>query len=211
MCTEPLTPSTWQIIVLNVTFYICLNFFYFFQHLQHWIFPCNVPCIQYIAWTFDTFDMRNKGIKSNLFFVLISFDTFDMRYFLQICMQHAPLTPPTYPGSYKTCFLYISVFGRKSFLIFPIIDLWSDLWSNLHRLGVPKPNHFAFSVFFCLKLIFGGWHPPRNFWSEPRRSEPSILGYTGSADDYLTQFLRQVNKVRSESEPSWKKVKWGCF
>ena len=30
-----------------------------------------------------------------------------------------------------------------------------------HRLGVPKLNHFAFSVFFCLKLIFGGWHPPR--------------------------------------------------
>ena len=29
------------------------------------------------------------------------------------------------------------------------------------RLGVPKPNHFAFSVFFCLKLIFGRWHPPR--------------------------------------------------
>ena len=29
------------------------------------------------------------------------------------------------------------------------------------RLGVPKPNHFTFSVFFCLKLIFGGWHLPR--------------------------------------------------
>ena len=30
-----------------------------------------------------------------------------------------------------------------------------------YRLPVPKPNHFAFLMFFCFKLIFGGWHPPR--------------------------------------------------
>ena len=46
--------------------------------------------------------------------------------------------------------------------------LWTEVFEKLRieqeftpRLGVPKPNHFAFSVFFCLKLIFGGWHPPR--------------------------------------------------
>ena len=33
----------------------------------------------------------------------------------------------------------------------------------MYRLPVPKPNHFAFLMFFCFKLIFGGWHPPRNF------------------------------------------------
>ena len=71
-----------------------------------------------------------------------------------------------------------------------------ELWQRFSchpwtRLGVPKPNHFAFSVFFCLKLIFGGWHPPRKLWSEPRKSKQSILGYTGSADEYLTQFSRE--------------------
>ena len=42
-------------------------------------------------------------------------------------MQHALSTPLTYPGSCKTCFFHIPVFGRKSFLIFPIIDLTVDL------------------------------------------------------------------------------------
>ena len=36
-------------------------------------------------------------------------------------------------------------------------------WSFRSRLPVPKPNHFTFLMFFCFKLIFGGWHPPRNF------------------------------------------------
>ena len=107
-----------------------------------------------------------------------------------------------------------------SFLLIPHttdIDLsvvWQNLWSvqwSTPRLGVPKPNHFAFLMFFCLKLIFGRWHPPRKLWSEPRKSEPSILGYTGSADEYLTQFFAGVNKVRSESEPSWKNSKMRVF
>ena len=38
-------------------------------------------------------------------------------------MQHGPLTPLTYPGSCKTHFFCIPVFGEKSFLIFLIIDL----------------------------------------------------------------------------------------
>ena len=36
-------------------------------------------------------------------------------------MQHGPLTPPTYPGSCKTCFSCKPVFGGKISLIFPII------------------------------------------------------------------------------------------
>ena len=50
-----------------------------------------------------------------------------IRTTLQDTMQHGPLTPLTYPGSCKTCFFRIPVFGRKSFLIFPIIDLTVDL------------------------------------------------------------------------------------
>ena len=45
-------------------------------------------------------------------------------------MQHA-LTVLTYPGSGKTCFFCIPVLGRKSFLIFPIIYLRSDLHIDL--------------------------------------------------------------------------------
>ena len=36
-------------------------------------------------------------------------------------MQHGPSSPPTYPGSRKTCFSRKPVFGRKISLIFPII------------------------------------------------------------------------------------------
>ena len=36
-------------------------------------------------------------------------------------MQHGPLTPPTYPGSCKTCFSRKPVFGGNFLLIFPII------------------------------------------------------------------------------------------
>ena len=44
-------------------------------------------------------------------------------------MQHALSTPLTYPGSCKTCFFHVPVFGRKRFLIFLIIiiDLTVDL------------------------------------------------------------------------------------
>ena len=45
---------------------------------------------------------------------------------LSCCMQHV-LTVSTYPGSCKTCFSHIPVFGRKVFLIFPIIYLTVDL------------------------------------------------------------------------------------
>ena len=41
-------------------------------------------------------------------------------------MQHV-LTVSTYPGSYKSCFFGIPVFGRKVFLIFPIIYQTVDL------------------------------------------------------------------------------------
>ena len=39
---------------------------------------------------------------------------------LSHCMQHVS-TVSTYPGSHKSCFSHIPVFGRKVFLIFPII------------------------------------------------------------------------------------------
>ena len=64
--------------------------------------------------------------------IFISFDSFDIGYFVQPCnilcsMQHVVLTPLTYPGSCKSCFSHIPVFGRKVFLIFPIIYQTVDL------------------------------------------------------------------------------------
>ena len=47
-------------------------------------------------------------------------------------MQHAPLTPLTYPGCCKKLLFRISVFGGKISLIFLIIDISVDLRSNLH-------------------------------------------------------------------------------
>ena len=41
-------------------------------------------------------------------------------------MQHV-LTMSTYPGPYKSCFSHIPVFGRKVFLILPIIYQTVDL------------------------------------------------------------------------------------
>ena len=52
-------------------------------------------------------------------------------YVIAYNMQHA-LTMSTYPGSCKTCFFCIPVFGGKVSLIFSIIDLGVDLRSNLH-------------------------------------------------------------------------------
>ena len=58
--------------------------------------------------------------------IFISFDSFDIGYFIQPCkvpcsMQHAVSTPSTYPGSCKSCFSSIPVFGGKISLIFSII------------------------------------------------------------------------------------------
>ena len=58
--------------------------------------------------------------------IFISFDSFNIGYFIQPCkipcsMQHVFSTPSTYPGSCKSCFSCIPVFGRKISLIFPII------------------------------------------------------------------------------------------
>ena len=58
--------------------------------------------------------------------IFISFDSFNIGYFIQPCnipcsMQHVVLTPLTCPGSCKSCFSHIPVFGRKISLIFPII------------------------------------------------------------------------------------------
>ena len=48
-------------------------------------------------------------------------------------MQHGLSSPPTYPGSCKSCFSHKPVFGRKISLIFPIIyqivDQNLTLWS----------------------------------------------------------------------------------
>ena len=49
-----------------------------------------------------------------------------LEYFAE-SIQHASSTSSTYPGSCKTCFSCIPVFGGKVSLIFPIIYLWSDL------------------------------------------------------------------------------------
>ena len=49
-----------------------------------------------------------------------------LEYFAE-SMQHASLMSSTYPGSCKTCFFHIPVFGWKVFLIFPIIYLTVDL------------------------------------------------------------------------------------
>ena len=46
-------------------------------------------------------------------------------------MQHGPSTPLTYLESCKTCLFCIPVLIRKSFLIFPIIYLRSDLHIDL--------------------------------------------------------------------------------
>ena len=83
----------------------------------------------YVYRAFDTSDITNKLLKCNLMYwfelFFISFNTFDMVLYY-ICkigcsMQHGPSTPLTYPGSCKTCFSHIPVFGRTVLLIFLII------------------------------------------------------------------------------------------
>ena len=43
LCTEPLTPLTWEINVLNLIYYAC---FYFFWHLWHEYQIMYVYCVQ---------------------------------------------------------------------------------------------------------------------------------------------------------------------
>ena len=81
-----------------------------------------------------------------LFF--ISLDSFDIGY----SMQHVVLTPSTYPGSCKSCFSRIPVFGRKVFLIFPIIYQMVDL-KLICMIGQPDLiNSLIFAD------IYSGWH-----------------------------------------------------
>ena len=90
----------------------------------------------YVSRAFDTSDITNKLLKCNLMYwfelFFISFSTFDMVLYYICCkracsMQHGPSTPPTHPGSCKTCFFRKPDFCGKSFLIFPIIDLIVNL------------------------------------------------------------------------------------
>ena len=71
---------------------------------------------------------------------------------LQDSMQHALSTPSTYPGSCKTYFLCIPVFGRKSFLMFPIIYLRVSLRSNLYICLSDLVNPLISAD------IYPGWH-----------------------------------------------------
>ena len=96
MCTEPLTPLTWQKNFLNVTLCIGLNYFLFLLTLLTWYYSCILNSL--------------------------AFDS----------MRHGPLSPLTFPGSSKTCFLCIPVFGRKIFSIFAIIYLRIGLRAHLH-------------------------------------------------------------------------------
>ena len=115
---------------------------------------------------------------------------------------------PGYIEKFNPSIEYLELYG-----LVIAIYAWSENLRNKRfvvfcdRLPVPKPNHFRFSMFFCFKLIFSVQHPPQKFSRVPWESELSILGYTARADEKLTQFWRQVNKVRSEPEPSWKNVK----
>ena len=84
----------------------------------------------YVYRAFDTSDMTNK-LKIIILFLSTPL-TWYYIIFIQPCkipcsMQCGPLTPLTYPGSCKTCFFCIPVFGGKSFLIFSIINLIVDL------------------------------------------------------------------------------------
>ena len=101
--------------------------------------------LMHVYRTFNTSDMSNKLLKCNLmYWFQLSFYFFWHLWheaisiilyyiiFVQPCkiahnMQHALLTPLTYPGSCKTCFFCIPVFGGKISLIFLTSDLWSDL------------------------------------------------------------------------------------
>ena len=78
--------------------------------------------------------------------------TIRMASYLVACsMQHVS-TVLTYPGSRKTCFFCIPVFGRKVFLIFPIIYLTGDL-KLICMIGL---SGLINSLIFA--NIYPGWH-----------------------------------------------------
>ena len=82
-------------------------------------------------------------------------------------MQHASLTSLTYLGSCKTCFFCIPVFGRKGFLIFPIIDLTVDLkliciiglsdWVNSLIFADSCPGGHNYSIWGLLSSFTVYW------------------------------------------------------
>ena len=80
-------------------------------------------------------------------------------------MQHGPLTPLTYPGSYKICFTCIPVFGRKVFLIFLICIIGqSDLISPLILLTSTLDKIFThFGGYFS---IFTGQLALKFYWDK---------------------------------------------
>ena len=117
----------------------------------------------YVYRAFDTSDMTNTILKCNLVYgfelFLISFDTFDMvlyyiRTTLQDSMQHGLSTPPTYPGSCKSCFSRIPVFGGKISLIFPIIYQIA----HLHNWPI-RPLILQTAVLDATFTHFGGFFP----------------------------------------------------
>ena len=90
--------------------------------------------------------------------------------YLAKSMRHASLTSSTYPGSCKSCFFHIPVFGGKVFLIFPIIYLIVDLklmciWNHREFPGIlPMGLPFAieiimFNVYMCICVHMCGGHP----------------------------------------------------
>ena len=107
------------------------------QLLWHEKYSCNTMSIE---WTFDSFNMRDKCLKSNVIWLFfISFNSFDIGYFIQSCniagsMQHALSTPLAYPGSCKDCFLCIPVFCRK---FLNISNHWPDSWPEAHLHNWP--------------------------------------------------------------------------
>ena len=83
-------------------------------------------------------------------------------------MQHGPLTPPTYPGSCKTCFSRKPVFGGKISLIFPIIYQIAHLhkwpiWPLILPTAVLDGRFTHFGGFFC---IFTGQLALKFYWDK---------------------------------------------
>ena len=91
-----------------------------------------ILCKYIVYRTFNTFNMNVLYV---IFHVCFSF-FWHLHYWifhttLECSMQHATSIFNTfnivYPGSCKKLLFHISFFGKKVYLIFLIIDLWSDL------------------------------------------------------------------------------------
>ena len=113
-----------------------------------WFNPLNYSetyfiLFMYVYTAFDTSNMTNKLLKYNLmycmdlFFISLDMGQLVLYYiiFVQPCkiacsMQHGPLTPPTYPGSCKTCFFPHTRFWWESFL--HISNHWPMKWPTAH-------------------------------------------------------------------------------